>query len=120
MFAAAKAQGWSSLNLAVPPSLLAEAQQVSNIQYPDYTSYEKVWLEFISAAFPNDKRYGQRLARHTQGWYVPENRVLPLGDNRDNSHDGRFFGPVRINKVLGKGAFIYWPLWPSGRAGKIK
>jgi signal peptidase I len=58
-----------------------------------------------------------RLARHRLGWYVPESRMLPLGDNRDNSRDGRYFGPVRVSKVLGKGAVIYWPL---RRAGSIR
>jgi signal peptidase I len=51
------------------------------------------------------------------GWYVPEGRVLPLGDNRDNSNDGRYFGPVKLSKVLGSGSVIYWPL---GRMGFIK
>ncbi|MDR3144973.1 MAG: S26 family signal peptidase, partial [Treponema sp.] len=36
--------------------------------------------------------------------------VFPLGDNRDNSRDGRYFGPIKKTEVLGKGSFIYWPL----------
>jgi signal peptidase I len=52
-----------------------------------------------------------------QGQYIPENWILPLGDNRDNSNDGRFFGPVPKSKVLGRAMFIYWPLF---RAGSIK
>jgi signal peptidase I len=45
-----------------------------------------------------------------EGYYVPEGRIFPMGDNRDNSHDARYFGPVRLEKVLGKGLFRYWPL----------
>lgn len=32
-----------------------------------------------------------------------------MGDNRDNSRDGRYFGPVAQKKVLGKALFKYWP-----------
>jgi signal peptidase I len=45
-----------------------------------------------------------------QGTYVPEEYFLPLGDNRDNSRDGRYFGPVRISKILGTPAIRFWPL----------
>ncbi|MDR3168059.1 MAG: S26 family signal peptidase [Treponema sp.] len=36
--------------------------------------------------------------------------MFPLGDNRDNSRDGRYFNPIRVAKILGKGSIIYWPL----------
>jgi signal peptidase I len=45
-----------------------------------------------------------------EGYNVPEGRIFPMGDNRDNSHDARYFGPVKLEKVLGKGLFKYWPL----------
>ena len=45
-----------------------------------------------------------------EGYSVPEGRIFPMGDNRDNSHDARYFGPVRLEKVLGKGLFRYWPI----------
>jgi len=50
----------------------------------------------------------------TEGYYVPEGRLFPMGDNRDNSHDARYFGPVRMEKVLGKGLVKYWPLYRIG------
>jgi signal peptidase I len=43
------------------------------------------------------------------GYYIPEGWVLPMGDNRDNSNDGRYFGPVPKKKILGKAMFKYWP-----------
>ena len=41
--------------------------------------------------------------------------VFPLGDNRDESRDGRYFGPVTLRRVLGKAMFHYWP--PARWAG---
>ena len=35
--------------------------------------------------------------------------TLPLGDNRDNSQDGRYFGPVSNSDIIGKVRFIFWP-----------
>lgn len=39
---------------------------------------------------------------------VPEGKVWPLGDNRRNSLDGRFWGFVDENNVRAKGLFIHW------------
>jgi signal peptidase I len=49
-----------------------------------------------------------------RGWYVPEDRIFPMGDNRDDSRDARYFGPVRMEKVLGRALFRYWPLTRLG------
>ena len=47
---------------------------------------------------------------------VPENKVFTLGDNRDNSHDGRFWGFVDLAAVKGKAFIIYWS-WDSENFG---
>lgn len=70
----------------------------------------KAWYETLRKYDPHNKNYSREFARNRLGWYIPEGRILPLGDNRDNSHDGRFFGPVKKSKILGKGMIIYWPL----------
>ncbi|MFH1259989.1 MAG: S26 family signal peptidase [Elusimicrobiota bacterium] len=33
-----------------------------------------------------------------------------MGDNRDESFDSRYWGPLSENNVRGKAWFIYWPL----------
>lgn len=39
---------------------------------------------------------------------VPEGHYFMMGDNRDNSHDSRFWGSLPADLVKGKGLFIYW------------
>lgn len=48
---------------------------------------------------------------------VPEDCYFVMGDNRNNSHDSRFWDNpyVSRDKILGKAYFRYWPLTKMGR-----
>lgn len=39
---------------------------------------------------------------------VPKGTIFCLGDNRDNSLDSRFWGPVPVSYVKGRAVIIYW------------
>jgi signal peptidase I len=39
---------------------------------------------------------------------VPPHQLFVMGDNRDRSHDGRFWGFVDLDEVKGKAFLIYW------------
>jgi signal peptidase I len=110
-----KIEAYRDMGLNPPESLRARVAGLNAVQ--DSFAVERAWLETLRGALPQDSRYRTLLARHRLGWYVPEGRIMPLGDNRDNSRDGRYFGPVRLTKVLGKGSLIYWPLWRQGSDG---
>lgn len=58
--------------------------------------------------------------RQHYGIYVPHGYVLALGDNRDNSLDGRFFGVIKQKSVLGRALWRFLPLWPQNRFGIVE
>ncbi|HCC37080.1 MAG TPA: signal peptidase I [Treponema sp.] len=101
---------WSDLGLPVPGRLASVSRNLAGMRALDYLAHERARLEVLRSALPQENRYRALLARHRLGWYVSESRVLPLGDNRDNSNDGRYFGPVKESKILGGGLLIFLPL----------
>ncbi|MCU0303245.1 MAG: signal peptidase I [Thermoanaerobaculales bacterium] len=39
---------------------------------------------------------------------VPPGTIFCMGDNRDNSSDSRFWGPVPVENIKGRALLIYW------------
>jgi signal peptidase I len=45
---------------------------------------------------------------------VPAQMYFAMGDNRDNSYDSRFWGPVPAANLKGRPLFVYWSYPPGG------
>jgi len=51
---------------------------------------------------------------------VPKGQYLCFGDNRSHSRDGREFGPINRDLIVGKAFFKYWPLSSVGLIPAIR
>ncbi len=49
-----------------------------------------------------------RVGKEIYAWRIEDGRYLMMGDNRDNSNDGRFFGTIRPTEMKGPAFMIYW------------
>ncbi len=95
----------------MPVHLREEASKLdSSAFFTDYYGFNHMGYRGVRVADPTDMEARSYWTRHQMGLYVPENSVLPLGDNRDNSNDGRYFGPVDYSLLTGRLSSTVWPL----------
>ena len=115
-YKAAKASVYSYHNLPVDPEESESLKKINTV-YADAITFNEYRSKIDYSIQPHNPERRKLWRKYNTGWYIPEGWIFPLGDNRDNSRDSRYFGPVKAKKVLGKAMIKYWP---PGRIGVIR
>jgi len=85
---------------------------IDNKIYINDRLIEDSWGHFVTDDLP--RSFLQRMENFGPV-VVPKDSLFVLGDNRDNSEDGRFWGFLNVNAVLGKAFIIYFSWdWNTG------
>ena len=102
----------SNVNVSLAPSYTRSAYaSVQNDSYPDdLYAFETARTRTKSLIDPSNMELRSESSAYQRGLYIPIASILPIGDNRDNSRDGRYFGPVSLKKINGSVRFRFWPL----------
>ncbi|MBI4916996.1 MAG: signal peptidase I [Acidobacteria bacterium] len=69
-----------------------------------YAVYKDPWTAPADAGLPA----AVRARDHFGPERVPADSLFCMGDNRDSSHDSRFWGPVPRSLLRGRASFIFW------------
>jgi len=67
----------------------------------------------IPETYPAPKYFPSSASTYT----VPPKHLFPMGDNSRSSLDGRFWGSVPQEDLVGRAVFVYWPF--SERFGRV-
>lgn len=99
----------SSHDILVKRVIALAGQTVSlegGVVYVDGVALDEPYAQGSSYALTEQSYEGDLTYPYT----VPEGHVWVMGDNRENSADSRYFGPVPEENLVGVVFFRYWPL----------
>ena len=94
--------------------LNGKAQTEPLAKHPDYSNYDPYRDEFPNVPASQGQNlepgWANELPSHVQNGdlVVPEGDYFAMGDNRLDSLDGRFWGFVPRENIVGRPLFVYW------------
>ena len=91
------------------------------VEVKDFTTY----VNGEAVQYLNSKVDREALLSQSQsGVYGPvklrDGEYFVLGDNRDNSQDSRYFGPIHLSDIQGKAVYIFWSWKPDGSTFDVR
>lgn len=84
-----------------------EIKQLQNGSYKVFINDVPLEEDYIMS----DKDFHKCNERMYCGPFViPQGHYFMMGDNRGNSQDSRFWGPLSQERFIGRAVFVFWPL----------
>lgn len=82
-----------------------------------YIDEEKIMQKYLD--LEQNKNTYQIINSERMEMTLKEDEYFVLGDNRGNSYDSRFFGPIKKDEIIGKLSLIYGHQEENHNSGKI-
>jgi signal peptidase I len=79
-----------------------------------YVDGRRLIEPYVIHVDPNTRPAGYDIRDNFGKYTVASGSLFMMGDNRDNSNDSRFWGPVNMDLVKGRAMFLYWS-WDTQR-----
>lgn len=83
------------------------------VLYVDGTPFPNPLESKFTKPILSRRSLGENTRDNFGPYVVPKDCYFMMGDNRDNSYDSRFWGPVHEDLVLGEAMFIHWSWVPD-------
>jgi signal peptidase I len=79
------------------------------IGLPGETISIKRGTVYINGEPLNEPYLSEEPAGDFKPFVIPDGTIFLMGDNRNNSHDSRFWGPLPLQNIIGVAEFRYYP-----------
>lgn len=101
----------------IPPYLIADGKKITSPECFYRLLHDNNYMGYKLAYSFSNLRPKPVLNSETNVVILADNEFLPLGDNTEHSLDGRYFGPVKFDYVIGRAFAVYWPF--TKRFGRV-